>query len=312
MFSTRHSVLVVGVTGALLFSCAVAIGAGSPPGQSPVPLAAVSGTATVYPVIRDTAPEAELTPLVVDYESGTLDSGIPNLAATNATAPDAAYMVPGAHGSTWAIAHKVMLSDPAYVSNGYPRSESSTNLLATSAGRYYNNTEAIYTFSLSLRDWQTNAASPDEDVIWQFKHTAGSVDGRHDIALGVQRDKLWLHWEGNTNRQVLVSNVLAAGNSLSNQWIDFRFRVLWRNDGSGWFTMDMRLPGETDYGHTVTKTGLSTFDPTPGTGTFGYLKWGLYRHDGNLANGDPDTRIVYHDTITATWIDVLFADGFED
>jgi hypothetical protein len=250
------------------------------------------------------------TPIVVDYESGALDSGIPGLAATNAPAADAAYMVsPGAHGSQWAIAHKVMLSDAApgggYYSNGSPRSESSTDLLKTTAGTYYNRTEATYTFSLSLRDWQSNAGSPDEDIIWQFKHNGG----RHDIALGVQRDKLWLHWDGNTNRQALVANVLAPGSSLSNEWIDFRFHVYWADDATGWFTMDMRLPGETDYGHTVTKTGFSTFDPTPTVGKWGYLKWGMYRNDGNLANGDPDTRIVYHDDITAT--PLFFKDGFE-
>lgn len=309
LFMRRITSAAVASIGLLLSTHGAAIEPSAAPAfmlsASPMLFDATATTASAR-AGRDPPPAEALTPLVVDYESGTLNSGITNLGATNATAPDAAYMVPGASGSTWAIAHKVMLSDPAYVSNGSPRSESSTDLLKTTAGTYYNNTEGAYTFSLSLRDWQTNAASPDEDVIWQFKHNGG----RHDIALGVQRDRLWLHWDGNANRQVLVNDVLAAGNSLSNQWIDFRFHVLWRNDGTGWFAMDMRLPGESDYGHTVTKTGLSTFDPTPGTGTFGYLKWGMYRNDGNLANGDPDTRIIYHDNITASWIDVLFADGF--
>ena len=248
--------------------------------------------------------------VTVDYETGTTNSGIADLGVTNAPAADAAYLVsPGAHGSQWAIAHKVMLSDAApgggYYSNGSPRSESATDLLKTTAAVYGNRTEGLYTFSLSLRDWQSNAGSPDEDVIWQFKH----FNGRHDIALGVQRDKLWVHWDGNNSRQVLVENVLAPGNSLSNQWIDFRFRVYWADDATGWFVVDMRLPGEADYGHTVSKTGFATYDPSPTAGNGGYLKWGVYRNDGNLANGDPDTRIVWHDDITATY--VLFTDGFD-
>lgn len=245
-------------------------------------------------------------PIVVDYETGTANSGIPDLLVTNATASDAAYVVTDARSGGYAIAHKVTLDDPAYVSNGSPRSESSTNRVWSSAGIYYNNTEAVYTFSLSLRDWQAST-SGDEDILWQFKHN----QGRHDIAIGLQRNALMLHWNGNANRLALVRDVLAPGNSLSNRWIDFRFRILWRNDGTGWFVMDMRLPGETDYGHTVTRTGISTFDPTPGTGTFGYLKWGVYRNDGSTANGDPATRIVYHDDIAATQIDTLFVDGFE-
>lgn len=251
------------------------------------------------------------TPLSIDYQTGTPNSGIANLGVTNAPAADAAYMTaPGAHGSQWGLAHKVMLSDSApgggYFSNGSPRSESSTDLLKTTAGVYYNNTQALYTFSLSLRDWQSNSASPNEDIVWQFKHAGG----RHDIALGIQRDKLWLHWDGNANR-LAIADVFAAGNPLPNQWIDFRFHVQWRDDSAGWFRADMRLPGESDYGHTVIRSGFSTFGPTPGTGTFGYLKWGMYRNDGNLADGDPDTRIVYHDDITAAVLDLLFDDGFE-
>jgi hypothetical protein len=237
------------------------------------------------------------TPLTIDYETGTTNSGITNLTVTHATAPDAAYLVTDARAGQYAIAHKVTLGDDAYVSDGYPRSESSTEQLFNTAGVYYDNTHGIYGFSLQLRDFVATPSSPDEDIIWQFKHNGTTaVPGRHDIALGVQRDNLMLHWDGNTSRIALLNDI----SDYNDEWIDFRFDIVWASDDTGQFTMTMRLPGETDFGHAVTRSGYDTFDATPGAGTFGYLKWGVYRNDGNLANGDQATRIVYHDDITAT------------
>jgi hypothetical protein len=236
------------------------------------------------------------TPLTINYESGTTDSGIASLTVTHATAPDAAYLVTPGRSGQYAIAHKVALGDPTYVSDGYPRSESSTEQLFDTAGVYYDNTQATYSFSLLLNNWQSSS-SPDEDIIWQFKHDGtAAVDGRHDIALGVSGNSLMLHWNGNISREPIISNVLPY----SNEWIDFRFNVDWASDDTGSFTMSMRLQGETAFGHTVSESGFPTFDGTPGAGTFGYLKWGVYEHDGNIANGDPATRIVYDDDISAT------------
>lgn len=56
--------------------------------------------------------------LTVDYRNGKLNSGIPDLTTTHASADDASYIVPS--GTDHAVAHKVTLGDPAYVSDGAP------------------------------------------------------------------------------------------------------------------------------------------------------------------------------------------------
>lgn len=244
--------------------------------------------------VSASAAAAAVPSYAANYESGTLTSGNAGTLATNATAPDAAYLVTGtaARSGSYAIAHRVTFNDPGYYSNDAWRSEAASNREFSNLGTYYAGDEARYGFSFSLREWQSYAATSHEDLIWQFKH----VGGRHDIALSVQRDQLRVRWDGN-GPSLYVADVL----SYVNEWIDVQFDVKWTLDNTGYFTFRMRLPGEAEFGHEVTRTGLATFlDPTEGAGDFGYLKWGLYRNDGSATPGVPTTRLVYHDDIYAT------------
>ncbi|NEE20767.1 hypothetical protein G3M58_81710, partial [Streptomyces sp. SID7499] len=93
------------------------------------------------------APPAE-DRLRVDYESGTLNSGIAGLTTTKATAPDASGVVRPADEGSHAVQHKVTLGDPGYESNGAPRSESATDLLPS--GRFVVGDEQRYEFSVLL------------------------------------------------------------------------------------------------------------------------------------------------------------------
>src|SRR5690606_9187093 len=52
----------------------------------------------------------------INYESGILNSGIPGVTATFATASDAAYLISPGRTGNYAIAHKVIKNDNTYYS----------------------------------------------------------------------------------------------------------------------------------------------------------------------------------------------------
>ena len=244
-----------------------------------------------------------------DYEDGTVSSGypttgpgrveVPGIEPGLATAPDAAYIVVGGtHNSAFAVANKVVLDDPAYVGGGFPRSEFGLGRIASAS--YRNGDHGIYTFSMLLKDLVPSEKgarkAPSEDVVWQFKHHGGG----HDIHLSLQGKQLKLGWGGNVYKTVVIDNVMPY----VNQWMDFRFDILWKNDNTGYFTFNMKLPGETALGHTVAMKALQTYvtaspDGTPWTG-IGSVQYGAYRNGASSAAGDTKTLIVYHDEVTAT------------
>lgn len=108
--------------------------------------------------------------LQVNYESGTLDSGVPGLTTTHATAPDASAVVQPGHDSSYAVQHKVTLGDPGYVSDGAPRSESATDQLKN--GQFDVGDVQRYEFSVLLKDWQPYTAGDSDtgDIVFQGKY----------------------------------------------------------------------------------------------------------------------------------------------
>jgi|GEM_PF-2285021 len=72
------------------------------------------------------------TILNVTYQSGTTNSGITGIKATDATATDAAYVVTD-DANNYAIAHKIVYGDPGYYSSSAYRSESDAGKLQTHA-----------------------------------------------------------------------------------------------------------------------------------------------------------------------------------
>ncbi|CAI7634050.1 unnamed protein product [Penicillium pancosmium] len=240
----------------------------------------------------------------VNYEDDSVSSGypttgpnrvlVPGIEPGLATAKDAVYMVAGgAHNTAFAV----VLDDPTYVGGGFPRSEFG---YAGFPGATYKDCEhGEYSFSMLLKDLVPSVKgtrdAPAEDVVWQFKHHGGG----HDLHLALVGTNLVLGWGGNVYKQVIIDNVMPY----VNKWMDFRFDVLWRSNNTGRFTLDMRLPGERKFGHTVAKKDLQTYvtaspDGTPWTGT-GSIQYGVYRHSANSTAGDTKTLIVYHDEITA-------------
>lgn len=232
---------------------------------------------------------AQTPSLLVDYETGTRDSGVPGLTLSGASAPDAEFVAADLPRSgRFAIAHKVALDDPAYVSDGAPRSEAASNRAAN--GTYRPGDHRRYTVSVLLKDWEDwNQVSAPLDIVWQFKH----VGGGPDFSIGVKRNALVLRY-GVSGQVTLIDDI----RPYDNRWIDLRMDVRWSRANDGYFAADVRLDGEADYVRKADLRGLATFDPRF-AGEFGYLKWGLYRPDSRSANGDARIREVYHDDIAA-------------
>ncbi|MFD4258275.1 heparin lyase I family protein [Streptomyces sp. NPDC058534] len=256
-------------------------------------MATIAGTG--YAATASATPEAGPRPrtalatsslLGVDYESGTLDSGIAGLTTTHAEAPDASKVESGGDGSSRSISHKVTLDDPDYVSDGAPRSESANNELEASlihVGDVHR-----YEFSVMLKDWETGKGSAG-DIIFQGKHAGGN---KPSFYLMAKRNEIAFR----SPLLELQAPVVEDFRDYTNKWMRFRVDVRWAEDRTGYYKVSAQLPGESDFTLKKTYTDVNTFHPENPT-TFGYIKWGLYRPASSTQAGDPVTRVVQHDNI---------------
>ncbi len=230
------------------------------------------------------------TILNVDYESGTTDSGIPNLPGSDATAADAAYMIqPGATGS-YAVAHKVVYGDSAYFADGNWRSETSTRNVA----KFYPGEERRYEFSVLLKDW-ADWVSPQPATRSNIFQCRVSGPYYVPVMVRIQRNSLQLR-RVDSSAVTLVSDI----RPYMNQWINVRIDVLWSMDNTGYIKSYTKLPGQTSYTLNSTLSNIRTFtgDTTvTGGGKFGYSKWGVY----SVPTGT--TGIAYHDNVRIIALD---------
>ena len=226
------------------------------------------------------------TILIADYETGEMTSGITGLTPTKAAAPDAASIETDyARSGNFAISHKVVLDDEAYISSGSPRSESDTlSILNT---RYEPGMHRKYEFSFLLKDWEDwGGVFIPNDIIWQFKHTQGGPDA----SFGIKRNSLVFRYAGTTQ-----INIIDDMRPFDNKWIDLQTEVLWADDETGHIKVFVKNEDQETFSQVVDITNSKTFTDQA-TGDFGYLKWGLYRPDSTSANNSI-TRIIYHDNI---------------
>ncbi|MET8972223.1 heparin lyase I family protein [Streptomyces hydrogenans] len=272
--STRRSVTAAAIAGALTLAGLTAAQADQN-GER--------GT-TAGSCADDGGPSALLS---IDYRNGELDSGIPDLTTTHATAGDASYVVPS--GTDHAVAHKVTLGDPAYVSDGAPRSESATN--DVHEGKFVVGDEQRYEFGVLLKDWKPFEPGDSEngDIIFQGKHAGGN---QPSFYLMTKRNSIAFR----SPILGLQVNVVDDFRPHIDQWMHFRVDVGWTDDSTGYYKVSSKLPGETQYTLRKTYENVKTFHPV-NPADFGYLKWGLYRPGQSLEKGDVPTRIVQHDDI---------------
>lgn len=247
--------------------------------QAQQPVATTEQQSTTAPKLKSMSVGDTL--LNVNYESGTLNSGITGVTATGATASDAAYMIsPGATGS-YGIAHKVVFGDSSYVSAGHFRSESDAD--GVSAARFVAGNIRRYEFSVLLKDWPVwNSSQPvSQPVLFQTKIT----DPAYVPCQVMAKRNAFVVRVADSTYNTLISDFT----SYINQWVKFRIDVSWSTTNTGYINIYTQAPGESGYTLRLSKTNLKTYT---GTGSsHGYIKWGVY--DGPATG----TRIDYHDDI---------------
>lgn len=231
---------------------------------------------------------AHSTLLGIDYRDGSLDSGIPGLTTTHATAQDASSVVKS--GDDYAITHRVTLGDTGYESDGAPRSESATNNVPQ--GVFQVGDVRRYEFSVLLKDWKTYEPGDSEsgDIIFQGKHAGGN---RPSFYLMTKRNSIAFR----SPTLELQADVVDDFRPYVNQWMTFRVDVRWTDDKTGYYRISSRMPGESDFALRKTYENVQTFHPKNPT-NLGYIKWGLYRPGQSIENGDVPTRVVQHDNIS--------------
>lgn len=230
------------------------------------------------------------TLVYVNYESATLNSGITGLTTTHATATDASYIVSPGRTGNYAIAHKVTLGDMGYFSDNNWRSESATDQLAT--GKFTRGDERRYECSLLLKDWTPYTAGMSQagDIIFQGKLGGG---GNPAFYFMTKRNSIVFRMPNNNLQQTIIADF----RPYINQWIDFRVDVKWEDGPTGYYKVYCKKPTESTYTLIWQADNFHTFLPDNPNAVSGYNKWGLYRVDQSLANGDVPTRIIYHDNI---------------
>ncbi|MFJ8912976.1 heparin lyase I family protein [Amycolatopsis sp. NPDC102389] len=226
--------------------------------------------------------------LDIRYQDGSLNSGIPELTTTHATAPDASSIV--ASGADHAVEHKVTLGDPGYESDGAPRSESATN--AVPQGIFHVGDARRYEFDVLLKDWKTYEPGGSEsgDIIFQGKHAGGNFPSFYLMA---KRNSVCFR----SPTLGLQADIVDDFRPHAGKWMTFRVDVRWADDKTGYYRISGKMPGEKDFTLKKTYENVQTFHPENPT-EFGYLKWGLYRPGQSIGNGDVPTRVVYHDNIS--------------
>jgi hypothetical protein len=230
----------------------------------------------------------------VDYESGTQNSGISNLNTTNATAPDAEYIVSPGRTGNYAIAHRVTIGDSGYFSDNHWRSEAATAQMFDT-GKYYPGDERRFEASLLLKDWEpyTEGMAQNGDIIFQGKQSGGENPAWYFSA---KRNSITFRIPNDNIEPTIIDDF----RPYINQWIDFRVEAKMTTDNTGYYKVYYRLPGQTDYTLAWQVSNFRTFNQdVPEANPSGYLKWGLYRPGQSITTDPPNvaTRIIYHDDI---------------
>ena len=224
------------------------------------------------------------TILTVDYETGTLNSGVMGVSATLPPATDAItissdYMRSGLYSVRSKVAYN---SD--YISDGNYRAE--TNTMAFLPSRYSAGDQDRYRFSLCLDPSWIADTRDSIDIVWQFKRFSSSPD------MFVAVKGLDIVLRGQNGYQMTIVKNYQIG-----QWMDFQLDVNWSPDAEGATAAYYKYATSSSYSYVDTYHGPTMLDGTPANA---YLKWGDYKPDFSISNYPQLARIVYHDDISVT------------
>ena len=229
--------------------------------------------------------------LKVDYENGKINMPEINVEAVLPKAADAFLVTKDVFRSgSCSLRTKVDFTDQ-YITAGAHRAESDAMKLLPA--RYNPGDRRRYQFSVMLdKDWQVSKQGAI-DIIWQFKRTSGGPD----MFVAVKRGSIVLrHMD---YQDVLVKSIKPG------EWMDFRFDITWSTGTNGLVECWVKTGSTAKSSKVLTYSGPNIDSKRIEKGTFGYVKWGLYRPDAKNATDVTTARIVYHDDILISAI----ADG---
>ena len=170
---------------------------------------------------------------LINYETGTLDSGISGVKAHLPKAIDAITVASNiTRTGKFAVRSKLSLDD-SYISHGAHRAESnSMRLLKT---RYNEGDQLRYQFSIYLPlNWQVDTRE-SIDIIWQFKR----FEGQPDMFVAIKGKDLVLRSNGaGKGRQDLLLKNVPTG-----EWIDLRLDVTWSITDKGSLAASLKKKG---------------------------------------------------------------------
>ncbi|GAA2212529.1 hypothetical protein GCM10009850_079910 [Nonomuraea monospora] len=242
------------------------------------------------------------------YENGRTDSGYAGIGASGCCAyslnPDGNLRRTG----NLSIRSTLRYGDPEV--SGGPRAESDTVNLT--AARFQPGQTTWYGFSLYIPStWQDDATA--EDIVFQWHHTKSSCDDPNRspamflevlppsataasrFRLRVNSDPVLCDHRDNADANLTKTSydLVALTKGV---WHDFVLQVDWSYTRTGSITawhQTSKLPGWTQVLNA--QNVANTYNS--GTGTFGYLKWGIYKPAWRQGPTAVTERVVWHDNV---------------
>ena len=243
-------------------------------------------------VSQGRAASTPLPSFCLDYETGTLTSDVPGVAAIAPSAVDAISIDCTLARSGQCSLRSTVSHTPDYISFGAHRAESNTEALR--ATRYSSGDAIRYAFSLYLpSDWEIDSRD-SIDIIWQFKRFGTYPD----MFIAIKGTDIVLRVTGG-KQETLVNNYSTG------QWIDFRVDALWSYESSGKVMVAIRQPPEEEFRETVRIRGANMGDLRPRSA---YLKWGVYK-PGYEHSITSRPRTVFHDKICVERLNTVELDS---
>ena len=238
-----------------------------------------------------------------DYETGTLDSGYPDIETLPPVPGRAQVETNLTRGGRFAAFHQLYAGDPSVA--GSKRCES--DAMKMTNARIKAGVEVFYGVTFYIPStWSFDGDYDDILVQWKgfgggpfmfitqkheglFLRINGNPDPDYDPGTGE---------ESMTKSQYVITQGMERG-----RWHDFRLRVIWDWEllGAGLVAVDYKTSKDDDYARVVSVLGPNMYNRE------GYLKWGIYKPAWQQGlDYNVTMRKVWHDNVRIglSWEDV--------
>ncbi|MDN3240729.1 polysaccharide lyase [Glycomyces tritici] len=239
----------------------------------------------------------ENTPVLrVEYESGTVDSGVAGLGVNECCGYSIDTTTLSRNG-IGAVKHEVRYGDSA--ADG-PRAESHTETIE--ATHFDSGDSVYYGFSVYIPStWVFDETS--EDIVFQWHNYKDSCDFKDrgpSAFLSVHTNGQWrLRYNSDSAACSTETSVVKQAQDLGavkpGQWNDFVFKFDWSEGADGRIQVWHQTSKALGWVKVADRQGANTYNDVPTT--IGYLKWGIYKPAWRTAPSNVSTRAVFHDNI---------------